>query len=58
MSHRDLSKCRVCRKRQGVEEHGGHLCSLKCELEYSQDEAHETYYLCRRGNKPFSKVSL
>ena len=31
-------KCVVCKKNMGVEQHGGHLCSLKCELEYSKNE--------------------
>lgn len=35
-------KCVVCKKNKGKEEYGGHLCSLKCELEYSQNE--EKYF--------------
>ena len=31
-------KCAVCGKRGTKEEYGGHLCSAKCELEYSQNE--------------------
>lgn len=34
--------CVVCKKNKGKEEHGSHLCSIECELEYSQNE--EKYF--------------
>ena len=35
-------KCVVCNKKEGVEQHGGHLCSIECELKYVECE--EKYF--------------